>query len=113
LQPLRYLKNLKYLCLSNIKVKDESLEPISALEGLKELDISNQFPTEEYARLSVTLPNTKCDRFAPYIFLSSPIVDKDVMVIGKRKPKLNSKVDGKKLQKYEEQFKAYQEKYKN
>ncbi|QKL20854.1 leucine-rich repeat domain-containing protein [Bacillus altitudinis] len=113
LQPLRYLKHLKYLCLSNIKVKDESLEPISALEGLKELDISNQFPTEEYARLSVTLPNTKCDRFAPYIFLSSPIVDKDVMVIGKRKPKINSKVDGEKLKKYEKQFKAYQEKYKN
>lgn len=113
LQPLRYLKNLTYLCLSNIKVKDESLEPISQLEGLKELEISNQFPTEEYARLSVTLPNTKCDRFAPYIFLASPIVDKDVMVIGKRKPKLNSKVDGKKLKKYEEQFKAYQEKYIN
>ncbi|MCM3027652.1 leucine-rich repeat domain-containing protein [Bacillus safensis] len=113
LQPLRYLKKLKYLCLSNIKVKDESLEPISELEGLEELEISNQFPTEEYARLSVTLPNTKCDRFAPYIFLSSPIVDKDVMVIGKRKPKLNSKVDGEKLQKYEEQFKAYQEKYIN
>ncbi|MCY7493893.1 internalin [Bacillus safensis] len=111
LQPLRYLKNLTYLCLSNIKVKDESLEPISELEGLKELEISNQFPTEEYARLSVTLPNTKCDRFAPYIFLSSPIVDKDVMVIGKRKPKLNSKVDGEKLQKYEKQFKAYQEKF--
>lgn len=110
LQPLRYLKNLTYLCLSNIKVKDESLEPISELEGLKELEISNQFPTEEYARLSVTLPNTKCDRFAPYIFLSSSIVDKDVMVIGKRKPKLNSKVDGEKLKKYEEQFKAYQEK---
>ncbi|MED5224625.1 leucine-rich repeat domain-containing protein [Bacillus safensis] len=113
LQPLRYLKNLTYLCLSNIKVKDESLEPISKLVGLKELEISNQFPIEEYARLSVTLPNTKCDRFAPYIFLSSPIVDKDVMVIGKRKPKLNSKVDGAKLQKYEEQFKAYQEKYIN
>ncbi|MBM7618653.1 hypothetical protein JOC95_000495 [Bacillus tianshenii] len=113
LQPLRYLKNLKYLGLSNIKVKDESLEPISELEGLKELEISNQFPTEEYARLSVTLPNTKCDCFEPYIFLSSPIEDKDVMVVGKRKPFLNSKVDVKKLQKYEEQFKVYQEKYKN
>lgn len=113
LQPLRYLKNLKYLGLSNIKVKDESLEPISELEGLKELEISNQFPTEEYARLSVTLPNTKCYCFEPYIFLSSPIDDKDVMVVGKRKPFLNSKVDVKKLQKYEEQFKAYQEKYIN
>lgn len=45
--------------------------------------------------------------------LADVIVDKDVMVIGKRKPKLNSKVDGAKLQKYEEQFKAYQEKYIN
>ncbi|MGM9929385.1 MAG: leucine-rich repeat domain-containing protein [Bacillus sp. (in: firmicutes)] len=113
LQPLRYLKNLKFLGLSNIRVKDESLEPISDLNGLQELEISNQFPTEEYARLSVTLLNTKCDCFKPYIFLSSPIEDKDVMVVGKRKPFLNSKVDVKKLQKYEEQFKAYQEKHKN
>jgi len=113
LQPLRYLKNLKFLGLSNIRVKDESLEPISDLKGLQELEISNQFPTEEYARLSVTLPNTKCDCFKPYIFLSSPIEDKEVMVVGKRKPFLNSKVAVKKLQKYEEQFKAYQEKYKN
>lgn len=63
--------------------------------------------------LSVTLPKTKCDCFKPYIFLSSPIEDKDVMVVGKRKPFLNSKVDVKKLQKYEEQFKAYQQKHKN
>lgn len=113
LQPLRYLKNLKFLGISNIKVKDQSLQPISDLKGLRELEISNQFPTEEYARLSVTLPNTKCDCFMPYILLSSPIEDKDVMVVGKRKPFLNSKVDEKKLQKYEKQFKAYQEKYKN
>lgn len=112
LQPLRYLNNLKHLGLFNIKVKDESLEPLSDLKGLKELEISNQFPTEEYARLSVALPNTKCDSFEPFIFLSSPIEDKDVMVVGKRKPFLNSKADQKKLQKYEEQFKSYQSKYK-
>lgn len=38
----------------------------------------------------------------------SPIDDKDVMVVGKRKPFLNSKVDVKRLQKYEEQFKEFQ-----
>lgn len=110
LQPLRYLNNLKFLGLSNIRVKDESLEPISELIKLQELEISNQFPTEEYARLSVSLKNTKCNCFEPYIFLSNPIDDKDVMVVGKRKPFLNSKVDVKKLQKYEQQFKAYRTK---
>lgn len=112
LHPLRYLKNLKYLGLSNIRVRDESLEPIAELKGLMELEISNQFPTEEYARLSISLPNTKCDYFQPYISLKNPIDEKDVMVIGKRKPFLNTKVDTKRLQKYEEQFKVFQEKYK-
>lgn len=113
LQPLKYLNNLKYLGLSNIKVQDESLKPISELKGLQELEVANQFPTEEYAMLSVALPNTKCDYFKPYIYLHSPIDGKDIMVIGKRKPFLNSKVDVKRLQKYEEQFKEFQRKYKN
>ena len=115
LQSLKNLNNLKYLGLSNIKVQDESLEPISELKGLQELEISNQFPTEEYARLSVALPNTKCDKFEAYVHLPSSIGDKDVMVVGKRKPFLNSnsKVDMKRLQKYKEQFKLLQSKYKN
>jgi hypothetical protein len=111
LEPLRFLSDLKYLGLSNIKVLDESLEPISFIKGLQELEISNQFSTEEYARISVNLPNTKCSLFQPYIYLTSPIDDKDVMVVGKRKPFLNSKVDVKRLQKYEEQFKEFQRKF--
>ncbi|MFF3023977.1 leucine-rich repeat domain-containing protein [Gottfriedia sp. NPDC057948] len=112
LKDLSNLSNLKYLGLSNIKTKDESLEPIGYLKNLQELDISNQFPTEEYARLSVLLPNTKCDYFKPYIVLSDPIDDKDLMVIGKRKPFFNSKVDAKKLQKYKDQFEDLQIKYR-
>jgi hypothetical protein len=108
LEPLRFLSNLKYLGLSNINVLDESLEPISNIKGLQELEVSNQFSTEEFARLSVNLPNTKCSHFQPYIYLMSPIDDKDVMIVGKRKPFLNSIVDVKKLQKYEEQFKEVQ-----
>ena len=113
LEPLKYLSNLKYLILSNINTKDESLEPVSHLTWLRELGISNQFPTEEYARLSVALPNTQCKYFQPYIHLSNPIDDKDIMVVGKRKPLLNSKVDMKKLKKYEEQFKSLQDKYRD
>jgi hypothetical protein len=113
LKPLEKLTGLKYLTMSNIRVKDESLEPLANLVNLKELNISNQFPTKEYARLSVRLPNTKCDKFQPYIYLSSPIGDKDVMVVGKRKPFLNSKADLKKLQKYEEQFKDFQARFRD
>jgi hypothetical protein len=112
LEPLKQLNNLKYLGLANIRVKDESLEPLSHLPNLQELEISNQFTTEEYARLSVALPDTKCDYFEPYVKLNDSIGGKDIMVIGKRKPFLNSSIDTKKLQKYEDVFKEFQEKYK-
>lgn len=111
LESLESLNGLKYLGLSNIKVQNESLQPISKLKGLQELEISNEFPTEEYARLSVSLPNVKCVHFKPYIFLLSPIGDKDTMVVGKKKPFLNSKVDNEKLIKYGEEFKNLQDRF--
>ncbi|WP_240633181.1 leucine-rich repeat domain-containing protein [Paenibacillus montanisoli] len=112
LSPLKNHYNLKYLGLSNIKVQDESLEPVSYLKGLQELEISNQFPTEEYARLSVCLPNTNSISFRPYTRLNSPIEDKDVLVTGKRKPFLNSQNDVEKLRKYEVEFRKLQEKFR-
>ncbi|MEH7612957.1 hypothetical protein [Gottfriedia acidiceleris] len=112
LNDLSKLNNLKYLGLSNIKTNDESLEPVAFLKNLQILEISNQFPMEEYARLSVLLPNTKCDYFKPYIVLEDPIDDKDIMVIGKRKPFLNSKNDAKRIQKYKDQFEDSQIKYR-
>jgi Leucine-rich repeat (LRR) protein len=76
LEPLKKLTNLRYLSLTNIRVKDESLEPLTHLSKLEELIISNQFPAEEYARLSVALPHTKCDYFRPYVKLNNPIEGK-------------------------------------
>ncbi|WP_406866786.1 leucine-rich repeat domain-containing protein [Priestia megaterium] len=111
LQPVKYLQNLKYLGLSNIRILDESLEPISFLKGLELLETSNQFLTEEFAKLSVLLPNTQCNKFEPYFRLTYPIDELDIMVVGKRKPLLNYKRDKKKLDKYEENFKKIQEKY--
>jgi Leucine-rich repeat (LRR) protein len=112
LHSLEHLMNLNYVSLIGVHVKDESLKPISHLNGLKKLDIStNTFPTEEYARLSVALRKTECAAFQPYIHFSPPIGDKDVLVVGKRKPFLNSKADVKRLQKYEDEYKVFQEKY--
>ncbi|PGK51736.1 internalin [Priestia megaterium] len=110
LSPLSALVNLKTLGLNNIRVKDESLSPLQHLKTLKELHISNQFPTEEYAKLSVHLRKTTCDLFQPYKKLLQHINGKDVMVTGKRKPFLNSVADVSKLEKYASQFKQFQDK---
>lgn len=112
LNPIRELTSLKLLSLINLRVKDESLKALTALKSLSELTISNQFPTEEYARLSVMLPNTQCDYFRPYVVLDEPIDGKDLMVIGKRKPFLNSESDTKRVEKYTKQFKEFQAKYR-
>ena len=37
------------------------------------------------------ISDTKCDKFKAYLYLPSPVGEKDVMVVGKRKPFLNSK----------------------
>ncbi|MFJ7753439.1 leucine-rich repeat domain-containing protein [Peribacillus muralis] len=111
LEPLKGMTRLNSLSLLNIRVRDESLEPLTQIKSLSNLTLSNQFPTEEYAKLSIALADTKCDYFQPYVVLDDTIDGKDIMVIGKRKPFLNSVADKKKLEKYTSQFKAFQEKF--
>lgn len=106
------LPNLKVLRLLNLSVQSDGLEPLGNLIGLKELILSNQFPTEEYAYLSVRLKQTRCSYFAPYVELPNPINGKDVMVIGSRKPFLNKVEDSDKLAKYVKQFDALRKKFR-
>lgn len=112
LEPISQLPKLKVLRLLNLSVELNGLKPLAILSNLVELGLSNQFPTDEYAYLSVYLEETKCDYFAPYIEISSPIDGKDVMVVGNRKPFLNKITDSKKITQYVEQFKAIQAKYR-
>ncbi|PEF37656.1 internalin [Bacillus wiedmannii] len=112
LQPLAALQHLKKLTLMNLKVKDDSLEPLIQLKNLRELSLSNQFKVEEYAKLSVALPYTECEFFKPCVYMNDAIEGKNIMVIGRRRPLLNLKMDTVKIQKYEEQFKKLQEEYK-
>lgn len=63
IKPLASLKNLKYLCLTNLKIEDDTLQPIGQLKNLEILEISNQFETKEYAWLATRLPKTKCKMF--------------------------------------------------
>jgi hypothetical protein len=110
LEPISGLPKLNSLRLLNLAVNG-GLKPLASLSSLRELELSNQFPTEEYAYLSVMLDRVNCDYFVPYIELTNPIEDKNVMVIGKRKPFLNKEADAVKLAKYVEQFNGFKTKY--
>ncbi|EJQ36452.1 hypothetical protein IEE_05349 [Bacillus cereus BAG5X1-1] len=112
LEPIGDLVRLNELTLMNIKVKDRSLEPLMNLKELKKLNLSNQFPMEEYAKLSVVLQNTECEFFKPYVRMEST-EGKDIMMIGRKRPFLNSKTDVEKIRKYEQEFKNIQEEFRN
>ena len=112
LAPLADLPNLRALQMTNVKVKEGGLRPLERCKKLKELMVSYVFPTEEYAYLSVKRPDIKCDAFQPYL-QREMFGDKDVMVIGARKPFLSSKKDKERIKKYVTQFEALQDKFRN
>jgi hypothetical protein len=112
LAPLADLPDLADLSLFNLKVSRGGLAPLAGCAALRELSLSNQFPTEQYAKLSVFLPHVRCQMFAPYLRLTPPVAGHDVMVVGRRKPLLNSQSDQARLHAYEEEFRRLQERYR-
>lgn len=109
LDPLEKLQELELLYITNLKVSDESLGFVKRLRSLKELQVSNQFPTSEYAALVSARPDVECTHFAPYILGSlecSKCGAGQAMVIGKRKPFVCPECNPAKLQKYKREFEA-------
>ncbi|MEM6684307.1 MAG: leucine-rich repeat domain-containing protein [Bacteroidota bacterium] len=108
LKPLETLTKLTWLTLANVNVVDKSLQPLSNLINLKTLELTNQFPTAEFAKLSTQLKNTMCDKFHPYTEVEFLGVDGklqyDVMITGSRKPFLNSQRDAEKIATYVQKF---------
>jgi hypothetical protein len=112
LEPLSTLRRLESLVLTNFKVDMGGLKPLALCKTLKELVLDCRFPTEEYAYLSVHLAEVKCDAFEPFIKIDGNIIGgKNVMVVGFRKPFLNSKKDAAKLQKYISEFRQIQDRF--
>ncbi|MCF0069368.1 hypothetical protein LZD49_02735 [Dyadobacter sp. CY261] len=108
LEPIARLVNLTYLCLTNLKVVDDTLRPIGKLKNLDRLDLSNQFETSEYAWLATRLPNTDCKMFnaanpCTIVNADNEIVW-DTMITGRRKPFLLSTEDEAKIQRYRHEF---------
>lgn len=108
LKPLESLNGLESLGLINLKVLDGSLEPLGNLKTLKNLNISNQFETKEYAWLATRLQNTQCKLFEAVNTCKITGTDNeivwDTMVTGKRKPFLLSTIDHKRIEKYIKDF---------
>ncbi len=65
LAPLASLGSLRHLDLTNLKVRDESLEPLAGLTRLETLQIANFYTPAAFARLARSLPKTECPWFRP------------------------------------------------
>ncbi len=112
LEPISRIRGLKELILENLRVEIDGLVPLTGCSSLKELVISNQFTTEEFALLSIRLSNVKCDMFQGSVSIKYPRADgTDVMIVGKRKPRLNSAMDFEKITSFEKAFTALQESF--
>lgn len=64
LAPLRTLKALEYLFLTNVRVGDRSLRPLHELTSLRALQCARRFDDAEFAALHSALPDLSCGWFA-------------------------------------------------
>ncbi len=110
LEPLRDCTNLRNLTFSAKKILDNKIEPIASLTHLEKLEFpSNLFSTEQVAWLKAHLPasiNSKV--LNPCWKNNNPITangkNKDTVIVGKRKPLLDSVQDKKRIEKYVKKF---------
>lgn len=110
LEPLEDLKSLLSLRLLPKRIDDGRVQPLGSLANLKTLRIPyNLFTTEQLAWLRAHLPeNVDSSALAATLPLSTTFHDggktRDVLLIGKRKPFLNSELDAARIRKHELRF---------
>jgi hypothetical protein len=110
LGPLESLTQLRSLNLDLKTIEDGRIQPLAALQRLESLEFpTNQFTTRQVAWLRARLPDSmrsKC--LGPTYALDEPIGEgadaKDVFIVGKRKPFLNSQLDADRIERYAEDF---------
>ena len=107
LDPLAGLGQLRDLNFSAKRILDGRIQPLASLTKLETLSFpTNLFTTEQCAWLRARLPNSATGRvLEPLMKLDKPLVSgKDTLVIGKRKPWLNSATDRERIAGYEARF---------
>ena len=109
LEPLASLKGLLSLSLLPKRIDDGRIQPLGSLTNLENLRIPfNLFTTEQIAWLRARLPETVESEALNALLLTTPFEgddkQRDVLLIGKRKPWLNSEQDAAKIQKHVSRF---------
>ena len=110
LEPLAGLDGLQTLDFSAKRIDDGRIEPIGNLTGLTSLTFpTNMFTTRQVAWLRARLPESvRSDALAPLVqYEMWPAGDEDatdILLVGKRKPWLNSTRHAARIQKHVDEF---------
>jgi hypothetical protein len=106
LDPLAGLGRLGHLNFSAKRILDGRIQPLASLTKLESLSFpTNLFTTEQCAWLRARLPDSATGHvLEPLMKLDKPLGGKDSLVIGKRKPWLNSATDRGRIAGYEAAF---------
>lgn len=110
LEPLASLTGLRSLTLSAKKIEDGRVEPLGALQQLSALQFpSNLFTTSQVAWLRAHLPDSLGSEALeplrrPVKPLSYGGKERDVLLVGKRKPFLSSTIDAKRIERHVAEF---------
>lgn len=119
LKPLTTCQKLDELHISMNKLLDNDISPLSEIASLKKLYLpTNFFTTEQVAWLKAKCENKfNCDLFDGVVklnlrYFGSDEYPPDTIIVGKRKPCLNSIKDKNKIEKYLKEFENMVDKYK-
>jgi hypothetical protein len=110
LEPIGSLLGLRHLRMSAKRIEDGRVQAIGALQKLQTVDFpANMFTTEQVAWLRARLPDTTTGMFLKPIEVlerkqAAVLGDRDVLVIGKRKPWLNSELDADRIRRFVDDF---------
>ena len=110
LEPLSALTTLRRLRFHPKRIDDGRIQPLGELTELDKLTIpTNLFTTEQIAWLRARLPDSvESNALSALLRLEKPLEldgkSRDVLLIGKRKPFLNSDLDAARITKHVEAF---------
>jgi hypothetical protein len=112
LEPLASCEKIERLEIRIEGLRDESAMPITKMKSLKKAGFrTSLFETEQFAMLAARLENVKLQIDRPYfVFPRSSGGERNVLVVGKKKPWLSE--ESPKLKQYENEWNALVEKYK-
>ena len=124
LSPLAALGSLRRLSFNARRINDCRIQPLASLTQLDWLAFPpNLFTTSQVAWLRARLPESVQSTVLGPLFRLGPItnvtdntvteLDKNVLVVGKRKPALSSQRDADRIQRYVEEFERLVQRFRD